>query len=110
MGDGARAPRDKCAECFQWREDCGQDQVCRACRLQAELTEAKGYWSDAERERGEARALVNEALAIFRRMKNPLASLGWLKKVTEFGGHGVGWAKDASAEASAELAKEGRDG
>ena len=40
MGDGARAPRERCAECYQWREDCGQGQFCRACRLEAKLAEA----------------------------------------------------------------------
>ena len=39
MSDSNRH-RDKCAECSQWREDCGQGQVCRACRLEADLSVA----------------------------------------------------------------------
>lgn len=41
MGDGARALRERCVECYQYREDCGQGQACRACRLQDQLEDAR---------------------------------------------------------------------
>jgi glutathione synthase/RimK-type ligase-like ATP-grasp enzyme len=48
MGDGARERRERCAECYQWREDCGQGQRCRACRLEEEVRRLRARIAELE--------------------------------------------------------------